>query len=78
MMGRQFGRVQLQAHGVTPAEACVEFSRSAPGIVAIALNTSHPDRVAENVDMVLRQLPSHFWAAMKEEGLVDEDYSYLG
>jgi D-threo-aldose 1-dehydrogenase len=67
-----------EAHGITPAEACVEFSRSAPGIVAIALNTSHPDRVADNVEMVLKESPNGFWASMKEEGLVAEDFPFLG
>jgi D-threo-aldose 1-dehydrogenase len=66
------------AHGVAPAEACVEFGRSAPGISAIALNTSHPDRIADNVEMVLKQSPSGFWASMKEERLIAEDYPYLG
>jgi D-threo-aldose 1-dehydrogenase len=66
-----------QGHGVTPAEACVEFGLSAPGIAAVALNTSHPDRVAENVKMVLKKAPAAFWASMKEEGLVANDYPYL-
>jgi D-threo-aldose 1-dehydrogenase len=66
------------AHSVSPAEACVEFGRSAPGITAIALNTSHPDRVADNVEMVLKESPNGFWSSMKEEGLIAEDYPYLG
>jgi D-threo-aldose 1-dehydrogenase len=67
-----------EAHGVAPAEACIEFGRSAPGIAAVALNTSHPDRVAENVEMVLKKLPDGFWASMKEEGLIAADFPYLG
>jgi D-threo-aldose 1-dehydrogenase len=67
-----------EGHGVTPAEACVEFALSAPGIAAVALNTSHPDRVAENVAMTLKKAPPAFWASMKEEGLLAADYPYLG
>jgi D-threo-aldose 1-dehydrogenase len=67
-----------EGHSVMPAEACVEFGRSAPGIVAVALDTSHPDRVAENVAMVVKKLPATFWASMKEERLIAQDYPYLG
>jgi D-threo-aldose 1-dehydrogenase len=67
-----------QGHGVAPAEACVEFGHSAPGIAAVALNTSHPDRVAHNVEMVLKKCPDAFWASMKEEGLLADNYPYLG
>ena len=62
-------------------DACRGLCRvrpSAPGIVAVALNTSHPDRVADNVEMVLKESRNGFWASMKEEGLIAEDYPYLG
>ena len=36
-------------HGVTPAQACIQFALSGPGVVAVMLNSSHPDRVAENI-----------------------------
>jgi D-threo-aldose 1-dehydrogenase len=67
-----------EGHGVTPAHACVQFGLSAPGIVAVALNTVHPDRVADNVESVLKKLPESFWASMKEERLLAEEYPYLG
>ena len=67
-----------QGHGVSPAHACVQFGLSAPGIVAVALNTSHPDRVPDNVESVLTKVPDAFWSSMKEEGLLAEDYPYLG
>ena len=34
-----------EGHGVSPVEACVQFGLSAPGVVAVRLDTSHPDRV---------------------------------
>ena len=65
-------------HGISPAHACIQFGLSPPGVVAVALNTSHPDRVAENVASVLTKIPDSFWAAMKEEGLLAAEYPYLG
>jgi D-threo-aldose 1-dehydrogenase len=59
-------------HGVTPAQACIQFALSAPGVVAVRLDASHPDRVRENVESVVRKVPDAFWAAMKEEGLLGE------
>jgi D-threo-aldose 1-dehydrogenase len=67
-----------EGHGVSPAHACVQFGISAPGIAAIALNTTQPERVPENVELVLKKVPESFWCSMKEEGLLAEDYPYLG
>jgi len=64
-------------HGITPAGACIQFALSAPGVVAIELNTSYPDRVAENIESATIKIPSAFWASMKEEGLMSPDYPYL-
>jgi len=64
--------------GVAPAEACVQFGFSVPGIVSVALNTSQPDRVQQNVASVRAEIPSGFWTAMKEGGLLDVGYPYLG
>jgi D-threo-aldose 1-dehydrogenase len=65
-------------NGISPAHACIQFGLSPPGVVAVALNTSHPDRVAENVASVLNRVPDSFWVAMKEEGLLAAEYPYLG
>lgn len=64
-------------HGVTPAQACIQFALSGPGVVAVMLNSSHPDRVAENAECVQRLVPDLFWASMKEEGLLAADYPYV-
>jgi D-threo-aldose 1-dehydrogenase len=65
-------------HGVSPAHACIQFALSPPGVVAVLLNTSHPDRVAQNIDAAATNVPDGFWASMKEEGLLAEDYPFLG
>jgi D-threo-aldose 1-dehydrogenase len=63
-------------HGVSPAHACIQFALSGPGVVAVTLNSSHPDRVAENAGCVQRLVPDLFWASMKEEGLLAADYPF--
>lgn len=67
-----------EGHGVMPVDACVRFALPAPGVVATRLDTSHPDRVAGNVAAVARHVPGVFWESMKEEGLLEADYPYVG
>jgi D-threo-aldose 1-dehydrogenase len=65
-------------HGVTPAQACIQFALSGRGVIAVMLNSSHPDRVAENAGCVGQPVSDLFWASMKEEGLLAADYPYVG
>jgi len=67
-----------ERHGVAPAVACVQFGLSAPSVLAVALNTSKPQRVSENVAAVAARVGEAFWAAMKADGLIARDYPYLG
>ena len=64
-------------YSVSPTVACVQFALSPTGVAAVALNTSHPSRVAENVAAVETTVPSEFWAAAKTAGLIAADYPYL-
>jgi D-threo-aldose 1-dehydrogenase len=66
-----------EAHGITPLHACVQFGLSVPGVVAVALNTSHADRIEENVRAVSLPIPPQFWESLKEEGLIAKDYPYV-
>ena len=61
-----------------PADVCVQFGMSHPGVVSIALNTSKPSRVAENVRSATAVIPEDFWIGMKDEGLIDKQYPYVG
>jgi D-threo-aldose 1-dehydrogenase len=61
-------------HGISPSHACIQFAISAPGVVAVLVESSYPDRVAENVNSVCRRVPANFWQSMKEEGLLAEDW----
>lgn len=67
-----------QGHSVSPAHASIQFGLSPPGVLAVALDSSQPDRVAENVRSALTEVPPALWASMKEEGLLAEDFPYLG
>jgi D-threo-aldose 1-dehydrogenase len=63
-----------QQHDVKPADACVQFGLALPGIVAVALNTEKPDRIAANVASTVATIPSEFWSALKAAGLVAAHY----
>lgn len=63
-------------HGVNPAEACVRFGMSGPGVIAISLNSSKPERVRKNVAAVQAKIPAAFWQALKDAGLLARDYPY--
>ncbi len=67
-----------EKHSVKPAQACVEFALSPPGVVSIALSSSRPERVSSNVELANTQLPKAFWQEAKELGLMDKDYPFLG
>lgn len=66
-----------EGHGITPMHACVQFGLRGPGVVAVALNTSHADRIGQNVAAVVTPVPDQFWASMKEEGLLAEDDEFV-
>lgn len=64
--------------GIKPAEACVQFALSVPGVVSIALSTSEVKRVKENIQLATVEIPVEFWTMMKDKGLISKDYPYLG
>ena len=62
---------------VTPASACVQFGQSHPGIVSLALSTSKPERVGPNINLVNTALAPEFWAALRNDGLLAQDYAHV-
>lgn len=64
-------------HAMDPAEACMHFSISHPAISALALNTSHPEKVGRNLKVFGKSAPGSFWADLKEAGLISPAYPYL-
>jgi len=65
-------------HEVAPAAACVQFGMSIPGVLSTALNTGKISHVKENIGLVRTQIPTAFWVAMKDQGLISRAYPYLG
>jgi D-threo-aldose 1-dehydrogenase len=61
-----------------PADVCVQFGLAVPGVVAVALNTGKPERIAENVASAQNKIPPELWRALKEENLIARDFAFLG
>jgi D-threo-aldose 1-dehydrogenase len=62
---------------VGPGEAAIHFGLSHPAIVSIALNTSKPEKMKSNVEILKRKIPESFWKALKKRGLIDPQFKYL-
>ena len=74
---REIFSALCQEFEVDPGDACLHFGLSHPAIVSIALNTSKPDKMNRNVEILLKEIPASFWKALKEEGFIDPDYTYI-
>lgn len=61
-----------------PADVCVQFGLSVPGVVAVALNTGKPERIKDNVASAQNEIPAELWRALKEENLIARDFAFLG
>lgn len=57
-------------NGLEPGDACLHFGLSHPAIVSIALNTSKPEKMQSNVDILEKEIPPDFWEQMREKGLL--------
>jgi len=64
-------------HDVVPANACVQFALTPPGVISVSLNTSNPARVKKNVESVVCKIPDDFWKEMIKKGLIDKNYPNL-
>lgn len=64
-------------HQQTASEVCIQFGKAHPAIVALALSTSKPERVKENIAAVEVEIPSEFWTILREEKLIAYDHPYL-
>ncbi len=64
-------------YNIEPAAAAISFAINIPGVQSIALNSSNPVRVRQNIKMADAAIPSSFWQRLKAEGLIDKDYAYL-
>ena len=64
-------------HAVNPGDACLQFSTSHPAIVSIALNTSRPEKMERNIEIIQQEIPGDFWQDMKDQGLISQNYKYV-
>ncbi|WP_319590062.1 aldo/keto reductase [uncultured Draconibacterium sp.] len=62
---------------IAPGDACLKFALSAPQIKVLALNPSKPKRMANNKALLKKELPKEFWAELKAEGIIEQNYPYL-
>jgi len=74
---RDVFKTLCQKQKVSPGDAAIHFGLSHPAIVSIALNTSKPEKMNRNVEILQQRIPDSFWKAMKEKGLMAPDYRYL-
>lgn len=58
---------------IDPAAAAVEFGFRQPGVAAVSLNTSVPDRIAVNAAYAQHKSPAEFWAELKRRKVIDDE-----
>jgi D-threo-aldose 1-dehydrogenase len=58
-------------HDVTPATAAAQFGLSHPGVVALALSTSQPERVKDLISLTEGTMSESFLEDLVSEGLVE-------
>lgn len=61
--------------GVAPASVAVAFGKRAPGVSAVALNTTNVNRVKGNIEMAAGSVPAGLWSSLVKEGLIDQGYA---
>jgi D-threo-aldose 1-dehydrogenase len=58
-------------YGIKPADACVSFALKAPGVKSVALSTTNPKRVEQNMNLAQVSIPKEFWVEMMDKGLIE-------
>ena len=58
---------------VSPAAACIQFGLAGPGVKAIAVSTTNPDRVAYNAALINADVPQEFWHELHAQELISEE-----
>ena len=62
------------AFNILPAEACFNFGFNIPGVDSVAVSTVVPEKVKQNIEMATKKIPTEFWKAMKDKGLLETHY----
>jgi D-threo-aldose 1-dehydrogenase len=61
-------------YSIKPAQACVQFALNITGVNSIALSTTDPHRVKENIAIINVEIPADFWDALLAKGLISNPY----
>ena len=64
-------------HNVKPSDACIKFGVSHPAIVGLALNTSKPEKIPANIELINEEIPEAFYHDMQQAGLINPGYRYV-
>jgi D-threo-aldose 1-dehydrogenase len=59
-------------YDIKPAEACVAFALKAPGVKSVALSTTNPNRVKQNINLAHTNIPEEFWKEMIAKELIEK------
>jgi D-threo-aldose 1-dehydrogenase len=59
-------------YNITPAEAAFNFGSSIYGVSSVAISTSLPEKIAVNINMANKKIPTAFWQHLKQENLIEE------
>lgn len=62
-----------QEWDIRPAHACVQFALHLPGVSSVALSTTDPTKVKNNVEFTQTALPQEFWNELKNRKLITEN-----
>lgn len=73
---KKFFKLCEQFH-LAPGDVCLKFALSPKFIKAVALNPSKPKRMKHNNEVLKMEFPKAFWQAMKSNGLIDPDYTFV-
>jgi D-threo-aldose 1-dehydrogenase len=63
-------------HNVSPAAICMLFGKQAPGVSSIAISTTNPNRIRENIELLKFPVPDSFWKLLVAHGLIDIEYAF--
>lgn len=57
---------------ISPAHVCIQFAIQVPGVSSVALSTTDPSKVKQNVDLVLNKISDEFWQELHNRNLLSE------
>lgn len=59
--------------GIKPPAAAMQFGMAVPGVTSIAISSTSPKRIQENIAMVKTSLPREFWQQMLDKRLIQRE-----